>query len=75
MRRSPILLALAAAACTSQLPPGTASFTAGRTTVHVDSVLDLVGAVFQLADTAAVPPIGPARSASTSLEIWTRPPS
>ncbi len=67
MRRSPILLALAAAACTSQLPPGTAAFTAGRTTVHVDSVLDLVGTVFQLADTAAVPPIGPARRWLTAL--------
>jgi hypothetical protein len=67
MRRSPILLALAAAACTAQLPPGTNSFTAGRTTVHVDSVLDLVGAVFQLADTAAVPPLGPARRWLTAL--------
>ncbi len=66
-RRSPILLALTVAACTSQLPPGTASFTAGRTTVRVDSVLDLVGAVFQLADTSAVPPEGPARRWLTAL--------
>jgi hypothetical protein len=67
MRRLPILLALAAAACTSQLPPGTTEFSAGRTTVRVDSALDLVGAVFRLADTAAVPPVGPARRWLTAL--------
>lgn len=67
MKRFPIVLALAAAACSPQLPPGTTAFTAGRTTVRVDSVLDLVGAVFQLADTAAVPPVGPARRWLTAL--------
>ncbi len=67
MRRYPILLALAAAACTSQLPPGTATFTTGRTTVRVDSVLDLVGALYRLADTASVPPVGPARRWLTAL--------
>lgn len=67
MRRSSILLAVAVAACSSQLPPGTATFTAGRTTVRADSVLDLVGALFQLADTASVPPVGPARRWLTAL--------
>jgi len=67
MKRYPIVLALAAAACSSQLPPGTTAFTAGRTTVRVDSVLDLVGVVFALADTAAVPPVGPVRHWLTAL--------
>jgi|GEM_PF-6429798 len=67
MKRFPIVLALAVAACSSQLPPGTTTFTAGRTTVRVDSTLDLVGAVFQLADTAAVPPVGPAHRWMTAM--------
>ncbi len=61
MRRLLSALLLAAAACSSQLPKGTATFTAGRTTVRTDSVLDLVGAVYQLTDTAAVAPVGPMR--------------
>jgi hypothetical protein len=67
MRRHALVLLLAATACTSQLPQGTNSFTAGRTTVRADSVLDLVGVVFQLADTTAVPPVGPARRWLTAL--------
>ncbi len=61
MRRlAPALaLALAAAACSSELPPGTDSFTLGRTTVRVDSTLDLVGLVLRLADTADIPSLGP----------------
>jgi len=51
-------LALAAGACTTELPPGTTSFTLGHTTVRVDSTLDLVGLVFRLADTASIPPLG-----------------
>ena len=61
MRRILPALLLATAACTSRLPQGTSSFTAGRTTVRTDSVLDLVGAVYQLSDTAAVAPVGPTR--------------
>ncbi len=59
MRHTPILLALCAAACTSELPPGTTSFTVGRTTVRVDSTLDLVGLVLRLADTGDIPTVGP----------------
>lgn len=61
MRRLPLVL-LALAACSSPLPEGTTSFTAGRVTVRTDSVLDLVGVVFRLTDTAAVPRVGPART-------------
>jgi hypothetical protein len=67
MRRHAIVLLLAASACTAQLPKGTSTFTAGRTTVRADSALDLVGVVFQLADTAAVPPLGPVRRWLTAL--------
>ncbi len=60
MRRVTAVLALAlAAACTSELPPGTTSFTLGRTTVRVDSTLDLVGLVLRLSDTVDLPTIGP----------------
>ncbi len=59
MKRVPFVLALAAAACTSELPRGTTSFTLGHTTVRVDSTLDLVGLVLRLADTADIPPLGP----------------
>ncbi len=58
MRRAPLVLALVAAACTSELPRGTTSFTLGRTTVRVDSTLDLVGLVLRLADSEDVPPLG-----------------
>jgi len=49
------------AACGSDLPPGTESFTVGRTTVRTDSVLDVVGVVYRMADTASVPPRGAVR--------------
>lgn len=62
MRRLSVAVLLAATACSAQLPEGTTSFTAGRTIVRTDSVLDLVGAVFGLADTARVAPIGPWRT-------------
>lgn len=60
MKRVAAALALVAvAACTTELPPGTTSFTLGRTTVRVDSTLDLVGLVLRLSDTADIPPLGP----------------
>lgn len=52
---------LLAAACTRELPPGTTSFTVGVTTVRTDSVLDVVGVVWRLTDTAEVPLRGPVR--------------
>jgi hypothetical protein len=67
MPRRAIVLLLAATACTAQLPQGTNVFTAGRTTIRADSALDLVGVVFQLADTTAVPPVGPVRRWLTAL--------
>jgi hypothetical protein len=59
MRRALLVLSVAAAACTSELPRGTTSFTLGRTTVRTDSALDIVGLVFRLADTTEFPRIGP----------------
>jgi len=51
--------AAAAAACTSELPPGTTSFTLGRTTVRTDSTLDITGLVLRLVDTTDFPTVGP----------------
>jgi hypothetical protein len=59
MRRAPLILAIAAAACTSELPRGTTSFTLGHTTVRADSALDIIGLVFRLADTVEFPTVGP----------------
>jgi len=60
MRRALLLAcAAAAAACTSELPPGTTSFTVGRTTVRTDSALDVTGLVLRLADTIDFPTVGP----------------
>ena len=59
MRRPLLLLSVAAAACTSELPRGTSSFTLGRTTVRTDSALDIVGLVFRLSDSTEFPRIGP----------------
>jgi hypothetical protein len=67
MRRAPLVLALLAAACTSELPRGTTSFTLGRTTVRVDSTLDLVGLVLRLADTGDIPPLGPLQKWNVAL--------
>ena len=47
------------AACTSELPPGTTSFTVGRTTVRTDSALDVTGLVLRIADTTDFPTVGP----------------
>ena len=52
---------LVLAACGTDLPPGTTSFTVGRTTVRTDSALDYVAVLWRLADTAQVPPRGPVR--------------
>ena len=49
------------AACGTNLPKGTSEFTVGRTTVRTDSLLDLVGVAWRLADTAQVPARGPVR--------------
>lgn len=49
------------AGCGTDLPPGTTSFTVGRTTVRTDSALDYVAVLWRLADTAQVPPRGPVR--------------
>jgi hypothetical protein len=63
----PAVLAVLAAACTSELPPGTTSFTLGHTTVRVDSTLDLVGLVLRLSDTADIPPLGPLKKWNVAL--------
>ncbi|HTT68791.1 MAG TPA: DUF4932 domain-containing protein [Gemmatimonadales bacterium] len=69
MKRLAIVLGLALplAACTSELPRGTSSFTLGRTTVRVDSTLDLVGLVLRLSDTADIPPLGPIKKWAVAL--------
>ncbi len=54
-------LAVLVAGCGTDLPPGTTTFTVGRTTVRTDSALDYVGVLWRLADTAQVPPRGPVR--------------
>jgi len=60
MRRALVLAcAAAAAACTSTLPPGTTSFTVGRTTVRTDSTLDVTGLVLRLSDSVDFPTLGP----------------
>jgi len=59
-RSTPALLALLAA-CGNPLPPGATSFTVGRTVVRTDSLLDVTGVVYRMADTAEVPPRGPVR--------------
>ncbi len=59
MRRLLVLALAGAAACTSELPRGTNSFTVGRTTVRADSTLDVSGLVLRLADTADFPSVGP----------------
>jgi len=60
MRRALLVCCAAAlAACTSTLPPGTTSFTVGRTTVRTDSTLDITGLVLRLADTTDFPTVGP----------------
>ncbi len=60
MRRTLIFACAAlAAACTSQLPQGTRSFTLGRTTVRTDSALDITGLVLRLSDTTDFPTVGP----------------
>jgi hypothetical protein len=61
MRRLLVVPLVLAAACTSELPRGTRSFTVGRTTVRVDSSLDVVGLVLRLADTTDFPTVGPLR--------------
>ena len=60
MRRALVCAcAAAAAACTSTLPPGTTSFTVGRTTVRTDSTLDITGLVLRLTDSTDFPTVGP----------------
>ena len=54
-----VACAAAMAACTSELPPGTASFTLGHTTVRTDSTLDVTGLVLRLTDTTDFPTVGP----------------
>ena len=67
MKRLAIVFGLALAACTSELPRGASSFTLGRTTVRVDSTLDLVGLVLRLSDTADIPPLGPLKKWNVAL--------
>ncbi len=55
------LLLLGVFGCGGELPEGTNSFPVGKTVVRNDSMLDIVGLVFQLADTGKVPPQGPFR--------------
>jgi len=61
MRVAATALAVLVAACGTDLPKGTTSFTVGRTTVRTDSALDYVAVLWRLADTAFVPPRGPVR--------------
>ncbi|HXY68567.1 MAG TPA: DUF4932 domain-containing protein [Gemmatimonadales bacterium] len=67
MKRLAVAGALALAACTSELPRGSTSFTLGNTTVRVDSTLDLVGLVLRLSDTADIPPLGPLKKWNVAL--------
>ena len=67
MRRASLVLALGLAACTTELPRGTTSFTLGRTTVRVDSTLDLVGLVFRLSDTSTSRPWGRSQKWNVAL--------
>ena len=55
------LLVLVLGACTGKIPKGVDHFTVGKTTVRVDSALDLAGIEWRVADSANVPPRGPAR--------------
>jgi hypothetical protein len=57
----PAACCLLLAACDTDLPPGSESFTVGHTLVRTDSALDVVGVVYRLADTATVPPRGAVR--------------
>ncbi len=60
MRRALVCACAAAlASCTSTLPPGTTSFTLGRTTVRTDSTLDITGLILRLADSTDFPTVGP----------------
>ena len=56
-----LLLCLVVAACGTDLPPGTTNFTVRSITVRTDSLLDVIGVVYRLSDTATVPPRGPIR--------------
>ena len=67
MKRFAIVAVLALAACSSELPRGATSFTLGRTTVRVDSSLDLVGLVLRLADTGDIPTLGPLKKWNVAL--------
>lgn len=60
-RLSSIVFLTLLAACGTDLPRGTESITVGRVVVRTDSVLDFIGVVFRVSDTAQVPPRGPAR--------------
>ncbi len=66
MRRS-LLSSLSAAvlllaiACGSDLPKGTTEVRVGRVVVHTDSMLDVVGVIYRLADTTGLPVRGPKR--------------
>ncbi len=59
LRLLPVLALVGA--CGTDLPPGTTTFTLGRTVVRTDSLLDAAGVVYQLADSARVAPRGPVR--------------
>lgn len=61
LRVLPIVALAGAAACGGNLPKGVDHFTVGRTVVRVDSALDAAGVLWQMADSAHVPPRGPVR--------------
>jgi hypothetical protein len=48
-------------ACGGKLPENVDHFTVGNTTVRVDSALDVAGVLWRVADSASIPPRGPAR--------------
>jgi hypothetical protein len=62
-----LALAALAAGCGSKLPEDTPSFRVGNTVVRTDSLLDVAGIVFQVADSSQVPPRGPIRRALRAL--------
>jgi hypothetical protein len=76
IRRLPSAICLAAiAACSSDLPKGTTEITVGRTRVRTDSLLDVIGVVYRMADTTLVPARGPVRHWLQALQTTLNDPA
>ena len=56
-----VLLSVLVCSCGRTLPRGQEEFTLGRTHVRTDSMLDVVGVLYRMADTSTVPARGPVR--------------